>query len=372
MLGDLGARVVKIEDPRGGDETRRWGPPFLGTTSTYFLSVNRNKESIAIDLGSEEGRALAQKLIARADVVVDNFLPSQRPVLGVDDVAAINPRAVHCSITGYDPDTPEAGTPGYDLLAQAGSGLMSITGDAGGEPSKIGVALADVLTAHHAFGAICAALVERAKTGRGTRVEVSIFSSTLASLVNVAQGALATGTEARRYGNAHPSIVPYQIFHAMDRPFAMGGATERHFRLLCERVIERPELASDERFATNPARVGNRETLVTLLDAIFRTRPASEWIERLRAVAIPCSLVQGVLEALRSPAGAQLLVKVEHPDAGTYETVRHPALFDGERGAIRIPPPLLGEQTAAVARELSDSARTGRSSRETGTPPARP
>ncbi|HET7433816.1 MAG TPA: CoA transferase [Thermoanaerobaculia bacterium] len=354
LLGDAGARVIKVEEPERGDETRRWGPPFLHGISTYFLSINRNKESLALDLRSEEGRRLAELLIDRADVVVDNFLPAQRAEL-LGDVAARNPRAVHCSIAGYDADTPEEATPGYDLLAQAGAGLMAITGDAAGEPMKIGVALSDVLTAHHAYGAICAALVARERTGHGARIEVSLFSSTLASLVNVAQGALATNREATRWGNAHPSIVPYQLFHARDRAFALGGGTDRHFRALCERVIERPELANDARFATNSARVEHRETLVALLDAIFRTHDAAHWMERLRAVAIPCSLVQGVLEALRSDAGKELVATIEHPTIGAYEAVRNPVRFDGERLPIRSAPRELGADTERLIAELQRS-----------------
>jgi crotonobetainyl-CoA:carnitine CoA-transferase CaiB-like acyl-CoA transferase len=351
LLADEGARVVKVEEPVGGDETRRWGPPFLGGVSTYFLAVNRGKESLALDLRSEEGRRMARMLIERADVVVDNFLPGQRVALGLTELPE---RVIHCSIGGFDGDTAEANTPGYDLLAQAGAGLMSITGEAEGEPAKVGVALADVLTAHYAHGAICAALYAREQSGRGARLEVSLFGASLASLVNVAQGALATGSEARRYGNAHPSIVPYQLFHAADRTFAVGGGTDRHFRMLCERVIERPELADDERFSTNGARVAHREVLVPLLEGIFRTQPAGHWVERCRAAGVPVSLVQGVLEALRSEPARPLLAAVEHPEAGRYETVRHPVRFDGERLPVRSAPPRLGEQTEALIRELSD------------------
>ncbi|HVR37771.1 MAG TPA: CoA transferase [Thermoanaerobaculia bacterium] len=350
MLADAGARVIKVEEPERGDETRHWGPPFLGDVAAYFLSVNRRKESLAIDLKSDEGRDVARRLIERADVVVDNFLPMQREAL-LGDVRKINPRAVHCSIVGYDSDTPDAARPGYDLLAQAGAGLMSITGDPEGEPMKIGVALSDVLTAHHAFGAICAALY----AGRGVSIEVSLFSATLASLANVAQNVLVTGNEAKRYGNAHPSIVPYQLFHGSDRAFAIGVGTDRHFQLLCERVIERPELARDERFATNIARVRNREALVSLLEAMFRERSARHWITRCRKVAIPCSLVQGVREALRSPAGRALVV-----DAGTHESVRYPVRFDGERVPGGSAPPKLGEHTNKIVRELNRALPKGR------------
>lgn len=351
LLADEGARVIKVEEPAHGDETRRWGPPFMGEVSTYFLSVNRGKESLTLDLRSEEGRRAGRALVERADVVIDNFLPAQRAALGLTNLPE---RVIHCSISGFDGDTSEANTPGYDLLAQAGSGLMSITGPRDGEPMKVGVALADVLTGHYAHGAICAALVARERTGRGARLEVSLFGAALASLVNVAQGALATGREAQRYGNAHPSIVPYQVFHAADRAFAIGGGTDRHFRFLCERVIGRPELAADARFVSNGARVANREELVELLDGIFRTEPAEHWVGRCRAAGIPASLVQGVLEALRSEAARPLIATMVHPDAGSYQTVRHPVRFDGERLPLGKAPPRLGEHTEAILRELEE------------------
>lgn len=352
LLADEGARVIKVEEPLHGDETRRWGPPFLGEFSTYFLSVNRGKESLAVDLRSEEGKRVARALIERADVVIDNFLPAQRAALGLTEMPE---RVIHCSIAGFDGDTAEANTPGYDLLAQAASGLMSITGDPAGEPVKVGVALADVLTGHYAHGAICAALFARERTGRGARLEVSLFSAALASLVNIAQGSLATGREARRYGDAHPSIVPYQLFHAADRAFAIGGGTDRHFRFLCERVIERPELATDARYGTNGARVANREELVALLEGIFRTQPAEVWVGRCRAAAIPASVVQGVLEALRSEPAQPLVGTMEHPEVGAYDTVRHPVRFDGERLPLGSAPPRLGEHTEKIIRELLDS-----------------
>ncbi|MGN6182552.1 MAG: CaiB/BaiF CoA transferase family protein [Thermoanaerobaculia bacterium] len=347
LLADEGARVIKIEDPSRGDETRRWGPPFLGDTSTYFLSVNRNKESLALDLRDEDDRAIARELIARADIVIDNFLPSQRASL----LGEIHDRAIHCSITGFDADTPEVNTPGYDLLAQAASGLMFITG--ANEPVKTGVALSDVLTAHYAHGAILAALHRRERTGQGARIEVSLFGATVASLVNVTQAALSTNVEAKRYGNAHPSIVPYQLFHARDREFAIGGGTDRHFQSLCERVIEKPELANDERFATNTARVKHRDVLVPMLDAIFASDDAHVWVARCRAAAIPVSLVRGVLEALRSDE-AQPLISNE---AG-YVTVCHPVRFDGERLPVRTHPPRLGEHTESLKREFSGSRNT--------------
>jgi crotonobetainyl-CoA:carnitine CoA-transferase CaiB-like acyl-CoA transferase len=369
LLGDWGARVIKIEEPRG-DETRRWGPPFVGDVSAYFLSINRNKESVTLNLKSEEGAEAARQLIERADIVVDNFLPAQKASLHFAP-RAINPRVIHCTIAGFDSDTDDANTPGYDLLAQAGSGLMSITGEAEGEPMKIGVALADVLTAHYAFGAICAALRGRERTGEGASLEISLFSATIASLVNVAQNALVTGKEAMRFGNSHPSIVPYQLFHASDRPFAIGAGTDRHFAQLCERVLRRPELAQDKRFATNVHRVKHRKALVTILEKEFRNRTAAQWVSRCKRASIPASLVRGVREALRSPAARALVETVEHAGIGSYDAVRNPVRIDGQRIAIGSAPPELGEHTAAVLRELSAS-RTKKSGARNSRPSPRP
>ncbi len=345
LLADAGARVIKVEEPGLGDETRRWGPPFVNGVSAYFLSVNRNKESLTLNLKSEKGLEIATRLIGRADVVIDNFLPGSI-------VLPDNAHAVRCSIRGFDSDTTEASAPGYDLLAQAGAGLMAITGEVDGEPMKTGVALSDVLTAHHAHAAILAALFARQRTGRGAVIEVSLFSSTLASLVNVAQSALLTGKEAKRWGNQHPSIVPYQLFHARDRPFAVGVGTDRHFRALCERVVGLPELAGDHRFSTNWSRVKHRQLLIATLERIFRTRTAKHWTSRCREASIPASLVQGVREALRSPAARGLVATVDLPEIGAYEAVGNPIRLDGHRLPIRSAPPRLGQETDAILREL--------------------
>jgi len=345
LLADAGARVIKIESPEG-DETRRWGPPFARGVSAYFLSINRNKESIVIDLKSPEGATIAKQLVEGADVVVDNFLPAQR-----EKLLPRNPRAVHCSIGGFDSDSAERETPGYDLLAQAGSGMMSITGD---EPTKAGVAVVDVLTAHYAYGAICAALVARERSGEGSAIEVSLFGAAVASLINVAQSALLTGEEAKSYGNAHASIVPYQLFHGSDRAFAIGAGTDRHFAQLCERVIGRPELKDDPRFATNAARVANREELIATLEQTFAAEAASVWVERCKAAAIPASLVRGVREALRSAEGQALIETIDHPDVGRYEAVRNPIRIDGQRHQTATPPPRLGQHTDEILRELSE------------------
>ncbi len=351
MLADAGARVIKIEESSGGDETRRWGPPFAGGESAYFLSVNRNKESLALDLKSERGRAIAGRLIERADVVVENFRREQREPLGVSEarIHALNPRAILCSITGFESDGPDADVPGYDLLAQAAGGLMSITGEADGQAMKSGVAISDVLTAHYAFGAITAALYAREKTGAGESIEVSLFGATVASLVNVAQSYLVTRKEPKRWGNAHPSIVPYQGFDASDGMFVLGVGTDRQFETLSREILDTPELARDWRFSTNDARVQHRAELISILQEVFAGQPRDSWVARCRIHSIPAARVEsmpGVIERAGS-----LRTRVRHRRAGTYDAVRSP-IKRNAGNAEPSAPPLLGEHTAAILREL--------------------
>lgn len=348
FLADAGARVIKVEEPDRGDETRRWGPPFIKGISAYFLAVNRGKESIAVDLKTRRGAEAARLLVRRADVVLDNFLPRQREKL----LPKVPSGAVHCTISGFDSDSAERDMPGYDLLAQAESGWMSITGDPDGDPMKSGVALADVLTAHFAFGAIAAALVRRERTGRGARLEISLFGAAMASLINVAQNVLVTKREAGRYGNAHPSIVPYQLFHAIDRPFVLGVGTDRHFHLLCTEVLHRRGLATDARFLTNRRRVKNRDALIEILTVEFRRHHARRWISRCRRAGVPAAMVRGVREALRTAAGKSMRGTVSHPLLGVYEALRNPLRIDGVQCGTGSAPPGLGDQTASILAEL--------------------
>ncbi len=353
VLGDLGAHVLKVERPGTGDDTRTWGPPWAqgpdGRESAYYLSVNRNKRSLVADLKAEEGRALVRRLAAEADVLVENFAPGMLDGwgLGYDALSAENPGVVFCSITGYGSDGPEAGRPGYDFAVQARAGWMSITGDPHGEPSKVGVAVVDVLTGQNAAIAVLAALRERERSGRGQRVEVSLFDSALAGLVNVTQAALVTGAEPRRWGNAHATIVPYQAFQAADRTFVVAVGNDAQWRRLCA-AIGADDLSMDERFATNPGRVENRDEVAGALADRFRTRPASDWLAMMEAAGVPCAPVQTVGEALADPAARDGLWPMEGAIYGAVPTVASPLRFSRTAAALRDPAPALGEHTAQI------------------------
>jgi crotonobetainyl-CoA:carnitine CoA-transferase CaiB-like acyl-CoA transferase len=358
VLGDLGAEVLKVERPGSGDDTRSWGPPWShgpeGAESAYYLSVNRNKRSVAADLKSEEGRALVRRLALAADVLVENFAPGTLERLGLayEALSVDNPGLVLCSITGYGSEGPDAARPGYDFAVQARGGWMSITGEPEGAPMKAGVALVDVLTGQNAAIAVLAALRERERSGRGQRVEVSLLDSALAGLVNVAQAALVTGSEPRRWGNAHATIVPYQAFAAADRPFVLAVGNDAQWARFCA-VAGLEALSSDPRFATNPGRVENREVLVPLLAARLEERTAAEWLQALEEAGVPCAPVQSVREALADPAFVERggLWEVEGPSFGRTESVASPLRFARTPAALRRPPPALGEHTAEVERE---------------------
>lgn len=350
MLADLGADVVKIERPGDGDETRTWGPPYAGGEAAYFLSVNRSKRSVAVDLKQPEGRALVLDLCSRADVVLENFRPGAADRLGLDAAAVHdrNPAVVYCSITGFGRHDSHD-RPGYDFVVQAESGLMAITGEPDGPPTKAGVALVDVVTGLHAAVAILAALRRRESTGQGERIEVSLLDSAFSALVNVAQNALVTGEEPGRFGNAHPSIAPYQPFRASDGWIAVAAANDSLFARLCD-VVGHPELVQDERFRTNAARVHNRLALLAPLEEAFAGRPAEEWVAALDAAGVPAGKIRGVLEALRAAAPAT--VRVEHRTAGKLELVAPPFALESSQLQEPVAPPLLGEHTREVLSEL--------------------
>lgn len=355
LLADLGARVVKVEDPRGGDVSRGWKPPTLDGEAAYYLSVNRRKESAAVDLGTPEGQEFVRRWAAKADVLVENFLPGalERRGIGVDALRALNPRLVACSISGAGDTGPEAGAPGFDLLAQGATGLMSITGPAGGAPHKIGVALVDVLAGWAALAEILAALHARERDGTGAHVKTNLVSTGLAALVNVAGSALVTGREATRHGNAHAAIEPYRAFEASDGGFLLAVGTDRQFEILCERVIARPDLVANPRFATNAGRVSNRAELVPILEGIFARESRATWLARLGEAALPAGPVHGVLEALRSPQAQALgSVLVTERDGRKVPTVRPPFFLEGFSDPQAAAPPRLGEDTERLFAEV--------------------
>ncbi len=351
VLADLGADVIKVERPGVGDETRAWGPPYAGGESAYYISVNRGKRSCEIDLKTEEGRRQALELAAHSHVVIENFRvgTAERMGLGYEDVAARNPTVVYCSITGFGSDREPHGRPGYDFVAQAESGLMSITGEPGGEPMKVGVALVDVLAGLHASSAILAALHK----GEGERIEVSLIDSALASLVNVASSALITGQDPHRHGNAHPNIVPYETFTAKDGWMAIAAPNDGLYRRLCE-AIGAPELATDERFATNPERVEHRQTLIPLLNERLKTRTADEWLTALNEAGVPAGKIRSVPDALKAvgDAGRAATTRVPHPTAGEIDLVNSPIRLYND--TLRPPkaPPLLGEHTDEILGDV--------------------
>ena len=354
LLADLGADVVKIERPESGDDTRGWGPPFVGGDAAYFLSLNRNKRSVTLDLSSDEGRSAARRLALASDVVVENFRPGLMERFGLDHatLAAEHPGLVYCSLTAFGEGDPAA-RPGYDIIVQALSGLMSFTGHPGGEPTKVGVALLDVICGLYACNAIQAALIGRGATGRGVRMTVSLFDASVAALVNQAANYLLGGLVPEPLGNAHPNIVPYQLFETADRPIILAAGNDRLFERTCE-VIGRPELAADERFATNAARVRNRDALIPLLSAELAGRSADEWLAALEEAAVPCAPVRKLDEVFASAEGAAAIQEIDDPVRGLLRLVADPIRVDGRVSPARFPPPRLGEHTDEILAELEE------------------
>ena len=352
ILGDLGADVVKVERPVSGDDTRSWGPPYLDGESAYYLAINRNKRSIALDLATAEGKAVARRLAQRADVLVENFKSGTMERLGMSyaDVAAANPGVVYCTISGFGTRGQGASMVGYDFMVQAVGGLMNISGAAGGEPTKVGVAVVDVLTGLFAANAILAALLARTKLGKGQKVEVDLMSCLLAGLVNQASTFVTTGLVPKAIGNRHPSISPYEMFRAADRPLVIAVGNDGQFAALAG-VLEMSWLCSDERFATNPARVVNREELSKLIEGKLREAPAALWVERLEAARVPSGLVNDIGEAfaLAERLGLEPVVKVGDPEVAQ---VADPMRLRSSPVVYRRRPPHLGEHTDEVMREL--------------------
>ena len=354
-LADLGADVIKIENPRGGDDTRAWGP-FVEGESAYYLCTNRNKRSVAVDISQPEGQQLLRELVRHCDVVVENFKAGalQRYGLDYESLRQLRPDLIYCAISGYGRSSPLAERAGYDYVVQAEGGLMAITGEARGEPMKVGVAVADLFTGMYAVQAILAAIIARRNDGQGQFIDMALFDCQLAMLANVGSAQLVTGQEPARYGNAHASVVPYQLLSTQDDPIVLAVGNDRQFKLLCEEVMEHPELAADPRFATNAGRTQHRDALIPLLEAVLRTRPAAEWQARLASTGIPTGTVRSVGAALASPEAAarHMVSTVQHPKLGPLKLVSSPIRLSGTPVREPSPPPLLGQHTEEVLREL--------------------
>ena len=356
MLGDMGADVIKVEPPGTGDDTRSWGPPFAAGEAAYFLGVNRNKRSLTLNMAGPAGQKILARLIVKADVVIDNFKLGTLDKWGFTDAwfEQNAPRVVRCSITGYGSNGPKALQPGYDFILQAESGLMSICGEPDGDPTKYGVAIVDVCTGILACSSILAALNARHRTGTGQKVEASLYETSLAMLVNVASNVLVSGKDGGRFGNGHPSIVPYTTYQAADAMIALAVGNDNQFARTAE-VLGHPEWANDPRFKTNRARVENRITIDGLIGDTFACDNADAWLSKLKAVGVPCGKINSVAAALADPhtAARYMVETVEHPTVGALKMLGIPFKFSDTKPSVRRAPPTLGQHTDEIlATEL--------------------
>jgi formyl-CoA transferase len=354
VLGDLGAEVIKVEPPEG-DETRGWGPPFMGGESAYYLCVNRNKRGMVINLKSDEGLDIMRGLIKQSDVLIENFRPGTlaRFALDFESASALNPHLIYCSITGFGQTGPLRDRPGYDFMIQAMGGLMSVTGEPDSEPMKVGVAVVDLFAGQNAVIAILAALQARTYTGKGQHLDISLFDSQIGMLANVAGNYLISGNLPKRHGNAHANIVPYQNFQASDGWFALAVGNDKQFARLCE-VIGKLELLNDVRFVTNAGRVENRSELIPLLKSIFIARSLNEWLASLEAAEIPCGPINTLDKVFAEPQvqAREMLINMRHSETGDLRLVGSPLKFSDTPVKYNLPPPRLGEHTEEVLKEF--------------------
>ncbi len=356
ILGDMGADVIKVELPEIGDETRMWGPPFAGGESAYFISLNRNKRSLTLNIKKEHGREILRKLLAQSDVLVENYRMGtlDKMGFGYDEVGTINPGIIYCSITGYGRSGPLSGEAGVDIVVAAEAGLIGITGPKDGAPAKVGVAITDILTALFAQGAISNALYHREKTGKGQRVDLSLFESQVATLFNMSSNYLISGQIPKRWGLSHASIVPYRGFKTKDQEYMLVAVTsEKMWEKFCD-VIKRKDLFDDPRYDVNEKRVINREELIPLLEKILAEKTSDEWVHKFKEVGIPCGRVNTMDKVFSHPqiGPREMVVEIDHPTAGKIKVVGIPVKYSETRGSIRLPPPLLGQHTDEVLSGL--------------------
>lgn len=351
LLGDLGATIIKVEQPGKGDDTRHFGPPYIAGESAYYLGLNRNKQSILIDFGAPEGKERLLKLISTATVLVENFRPGtlERQGLGYETLRAINPGLIYCSISGYGQTGPYASRPGYDFVAQAESGIMSVTGEIDGDPQRVGSPVGDVSAGMYACMAILAALRVRDHTGKGQYIDIALLEATVSLLSNVASNYLISGEEAPRFGNGHPNIVPYQSFRTKDGYVVVSCGNDRLYQALCQ-LLGREDLATDPRFATNPQRVRNRQELVPVLQEEFLLRETGAWLPELRAAGIPCGPINTVSQIFNDPhiQARGFVWECDHPTAGKIKLSGSPIHLSETPTRLYKAPPLLGEDDDKV------------------------
>lgn len=351
MLGDLGAEVIKIEQPGLGDGSRQWGPPWVEGESAYFLSVNRNKKSLTLNLKHPEGLKIFKRLAAKSDILVENFLPGTMTKFGLDyeSLSLGNPGLIYCSITGYGQNGPYKDHPGFDFMIQAQGGIMSITGPTDGPPFKVGVAIVDITAGLYAHSAILAALYDRERTGQGQYIDVALLDAQIGWLVNVAHNYFATGESPTRYGNAHANIVPYEVFPTQDGYLALAVGSDSQYRRLCE-ATNRPDLWEDDRFQSNAGRVKARQELIPLLQDLFRQSSTAEWIELLEAYKIPAGPINDIPTLLADPQveARQMVQEIEHPTLGPVKQLGPVAKLARTPASIHVAPPSLGEHTNEI------------------------
>ncbi|BEI81156.1 hypothetical protein CcaverHIS002_0203160 [Cutaneotrichosporon cavernicola] len=371
MLSDLGADVIKVESPNG-DDTRIWAPPEaklidgaprpdLPAESAYFMCANRNKRSVILNLKNKEAMKVMYKLIQDADVFVENYVPGklEKFGLGWEKLKEINPRLIYCSVTGYGSTGPYASSPGYDVVIEAEAGLMHITGEKEGPPVKVGVAVTDILTGHYATSGILAALLKRGKTGKGTRVEASLFESQIATLANIGSNYLVAGQEATRWGTSHPSVVPYQVFPTKDGYMMIAGGNDNQFKTLCgPNIFNKPEWLEDERFATNAARVVNRKVLVDGIIEVLSHKSTDEWTQVITGKGIPFAPINNIAQTFSHPQAIarKVVEEIDHPRAGKVKIAAAAVSYDGEKPKMYRPPPYLGQHTIEVLEGIGYSA----------------
>ncbi|XP_076744774.1 succinyl-CoA:glutarate CoA-transferase isoform X1 [Maylandia zebra] len=355
ILGDLGAQVIKVERPGAGDDTRAWGPPFVASESAYFLSVNRNKKSIAVDLKHPRGAQIVQQLTGVCDVLLENYVPGKlrQMGLGYEQLSGLNPRLVYCSITGYGQTGPHAQSPGYDSIASAVSGMMHVTGPEGGDPVRPGVAMTDLATGLYAHGAVMAALLQRQKTGRGVHIDCNLLSSQVSCLSHIAANYLNAGKEARRWGTAHESIVPYQGFKTKDGHIVVAAGNEKQFVRVCQ-VMELTELTEEPKYKTNKLRVENRKQLLHTLSQRFLQETTADWLKKFKGSGVPVGPINSIQEVFSEPQVKhnRLVQEMNHPTAGRIAVVGPAVRFSSFSPSGPTPPPLIGQHTVEVLRDV--------------------